>query len=304
MKISLKQVKEYNKLLLNKTINDKKAAEIASRINSSGGNARLYALELFLSPEFLKVSREAAMEFHLYYNHHARLQLVSSLLPEAKKIVDLGGANGSIYEMGYPYKFEEIIVVDLPPDERDPMYKDIDLKPTKTPNGNIRVHFGDMSDLSFIADNSIDLVWSGESIEHIIEEAGKQMVHEAYRVLKPGGSFCLDTPNRLITEIHTAWSGGGFIHPEHKLEYYPAQLQKMLISSGFKIVEKRGVREMPRTAATGQFDYTDYVTGNALPQQVESAYMQYYHCQKPHIKKRKRDIARHIAGRAKRHIIG
>lgn len=280
-KITPKQVQEYNKLLLGRALNPSKAAEIAKRVNMGGGNPRLYAVELFLSPEFLKVSRDAAMEFHLYYGHHARLQLVSSLLPEASRIVDLGGANGSIYEMGYPYKFDEIIVVDLPPDKRDPMYKDLDLKPKKTPNGKISVHFGDMTDLSFLPDNSIDLVWSGESIEHVDQKAGEKMVREAYRVLRPGGSFCLDTPNRLITEIHTAWSGGGFIHPEHKLEYYPEQLRKILRRSGFKIIDQRGVREMPRTHKTKRFDYTDYVMGSSLSQDVESSYMQYYHCVKP-----------------------
>ncbi|QQS20175.1 methyltransferase domain-containing protein [Candidatus Saccharibacteria bacterium] len=276
-KISPKQVKELNKLLLGKSISITKAGSIAKRINSSGGNARLYAVELFLSPEFLKISRNAAMEFHLYYAHHARLQLVSSLLPPAKRIVDLGGANGSVYEMGYPHDFEEIIVVDLPPDSRDPMYKELKLKPKKTPQGKIRVHFGDMSDLSFLDDNSVDLVWAGESIEHIDEEAGELMIREAYRVLKPGGSFSLDTPNRLITQIHTS----GFIHPEHKLEYYPKQIKSVLRKCGFKIVEQRGVRDMPRTHATKVFHYQDYVLGNPLPSSIESAYMQYYRCVKP-----------------------
>lgn len=276
-KITPKQVKDLHKILLGKVPDDTKASSIAHRINAAGGNARLYALEIFLSPDFLKLSRNAAMEFHLYYAHHARLQLVSSLLPPAKKIVDLGGANGSIYEMGYPHNFDEIIVVDLPPDSRDPMYKDLPLKPKRTKQGQIRVHFGDMSDLSFLNDNSVDLVWSGESIEHIDVQAGERMVREAYRVLKPGGSFCLDTPNRLITQIHTS----GFIHPEHKLEYYPKQIKSLLRRCGFKIVEQRGVRDMPQTHATKVFDYTDYILGNPLPESVESAYMQYYRCVKP-----------------------
>lgn len=304
-KLTPKQVQEYNRLLLGKSVGQQKATEIAKRVNTSGGNARLYAVELFLSPEFLKVSRDAAMEFHLYYGHHARLQLVSSLLPEAKRIVDLGGANGSIYEMGYPHKFDEIIVVDLPPNRRDPMYKDLKLKAKRTPNGKISVHFGDMTDLSFLPDNSVDLVWSGESIEHIDLQAGEKMVKEAYRVLRPGGSFCLDTPNRLITEIHTAWSGGGFIHPEHKLEYYPKQLQKVLRSAGFKIVDMRGVRDMPRTYSTKQFDYTDYISGSHLTRDLESSYMQYYHCMKPVPLRQKPRVRRaaakikHLASRKK-----
>lgn len=277
VKVTPKQIQECNKLLLNKDLSVNKATEIAERINAQKGSTQQYLVELFLSHEFLNLSLQNAMAFHLFYAHHARLQLVSSLLPKAKRIVDLGGANGSIYEMGYPHQFDEIIVVDLPPDDRDPMYKDLDLKPKKTPNGKISVHFGDMTDLSFLPDDSIDLVWSGESIEHVDEAAGKRMVNEAFRVLRPGGSFCLDTPNRLITQIHTS----GFIHPEHKLEYYPKQLQQMLKRSGFKIVDKRGIREMPSTHRTKEFDYQDYIVGNPLPKDVDSAYMQYYHCTKP-----------------------
>lgn len=276
-KVAYKDIQSCNELLLGRVVSDSKAKEIANKINAQDSNTQQYLVELFLSKDFLNHSLKNAMAFHLLYAHYARLQLVSTLLPQADKIVDLGGANGSIYEMGYPYKFDEIVVVDLPPADRDPMYKDLKMRAKKTPNGKISVHFGDMSDLSFLPDNCVDLVWSGESIEHIDEAAGRRMVKEAFRVLRPGGSFCLDTPNRLITKIHTS----GFIHPEHKLEYYPNQLQRLLRSSGFKIVDKRGIREMPRTYSTKQFDYTDYITGSPISKDVNSSYMQYYHCIKP-----------------------
>lgn len=276
-RIDPKQIQSLNESLINKKISPKRAESIAKSIVARGGNLQQYIAELFLSQDYLKISVENSMLFHLFYAHHARLLLVSSLLPKADKILDLGGANGSIYEMGYPHKFKEITVVDLPPEERDAMYKDLELKPTETPNGKIRVHFGDMSDLSFVPSNSIDLVWSGESIEHIDEDAGKRMVQEAYRVLKPGGSFCLDTPNRLVTQIHTS----GFIHPEHKLEYYPKQLRTLLKRAGFKIADQRGIRDMPRTYKTKEFHYPDYVLGSPITNSVNSAYMQYYRCVKP-----------------------
>ena len=276
-RLTAAKVRDFIMLLIGNIISTECGGSLAKKLNARGANTQQYLVELFLSHDFLNLSLKNAMAFHLLYAHHARLQLVSSLLPAASKIVDLGGANGSIYEMGYPHKFDEIIVVDLPPDDRDPMYKDLDLKPKVTPSGKISVHFGDMTDLSFLPDNSIDLVWSGESIEHVDEDAGRRMVKEAFRVLRPGGSFCLDTPNRLITQIHTS----GFIHPEHKLEYYPKQLQHMLKQAGFKIVDQRGIREMPVTHKTQEFNYQDYIVGNPLPKDVDSAYMQYYHCMKP-----------------------
>ncbi len=279
-KISKDEIKTLNKLILGQNITDKSAKEIIDRIDSGSISDRHYLLELILSADFIRQSVQNAADFHLYFAHFARLKLVSSLLPEAKIILDLGGANGSIYDMGYPYKFDQIIVVDLPPDDRTDMYKDLELKQKVTPNGPIDIHFGDMSDLSFVNDNSVDLVWSGESIEHISEADGDKMVREAYRVLKPGGYLCLDTPNRLITEIHTKDVEADFIHPEHKLEYYPKQIQKKLKKAGFKIVESRGVREMKKTYETKNIDYTDFILGNPLPYEIESAYMQYYKCQK------------------------
>lgn len=277
MDVTKANIQEGNKILIGKPLSEKKLAQELKKVRARNGDFRQYMVQLFLSDEFLKVSLENAIDFHLFYAHYARLLLVATLLPKAETILDLGGANGSIYEMGYPHAFHEITIVDLPLERRDPMYKALTPKPQKTVSGKISVHFGDMSDLSFASDNSIDLVWSGESIEHIEPESAEHMLSEVYRVLKPGGSFCLDTPNRLVTEIHTK----GFIHPEHKIEYYPKQLQGILKKHGFKIIDQKGIREMPRTYETKQFNYQDYILGAPISSNVNASYMQYYHCIKP-----------------------
>lgn len=234
--------------------------------------------QLYLSPEFIQKTADKAIDFHLYFIHQARIKMVMTLLPASKVIVDLGGANGSIVDMGYPYAFEKITVIDLPPEDRCEMYKGIQMKPRETANGPIYVSYGSMTDLSIFPDNSVDLVWSGESIEHITEEDSKKVFAEAKRILRKKGHFCLDTPNRLLTEIHTAWRGGDYIHPEHKKEYYPDHLRRNLIDAGFKIAEERGVCEMPNTWKTRNFDYRDFVLGNPLPYNVDSAYIQFYKC--------------------------
>lgn len=221
--MTVDEIQLLNKLVVGKKLPNKEAKKVLERLQHGDLTDKQYAMEVFLSPEALRYSLDHAQDFHLYYSHYARLRVVSSLLPQADVILDLGGANGSIYRMGYPYKFKKITVVDLPPADRNEMYKHLEMKPQKTPNGLIGVHFGDMSDLHFAKDNSVDLVWSGESIEHVSEEAGERTIQEAMRVLKPGGYFCLDTPNRAITKIHTAWRGGDFVNPDHKIEYYPGQ---------------------------------------------------------------------------------
>lgn len=241
---------------------------------------RQLLFQILFSAEFFKKMTENALEIHLNYIHWARIRLVSTVLPEAKNIVDLGGANGSIFDMGYPYKFDKLTIVDLPPEDRCLMYKNIEIKSNITPLGPVYVLFTNMTDLSAIDDNSVDFVWSGESIEHITEDDSKTVYTEVKRILKPGGFFCLDTPNRLLTEIHTEWNGGGYIHPEHKIEYYPKDLKKNLIDFGFSIVQELGVCEMTNTCKTRKFDYKDFVTGNALSSNLESSYIQFYKCKK------------------------
>ncbi len=272
---------EQVKFLLKEFVgNTKELTRDLDRLTKKEITSFQYLVELTTSPDFLKRLGNKSLESHLYLIHSARIKLVSSLLPQADRILDLGGANGSIYQMGYPYTFKEITVVDLPPEKRTEMYKHLVMKPKITPNGIIKTHFGDMCDLSFLEDNSIDMVWSGESIEHITKKEAKKMLSEVRRVLKPDGFFCLDTPNRLVTSIHLQGSGKNFIHPEHKIEYEPAELVKMLKRAGFRIIESRGICEMDKTIAKNSIDYKDFVFGNPLPEKLETAYMQYYCCTK------------------------
>ena len=52
-----------------------------------------------------------------------------------------------------------------------------------------------MVDLGRYGDGAFDMVYSGQTIEHVTEADGDTVVREAFRVLAPGGWFCLDTPN-------------------------------------------------------------------------------------------------------------
>ncbi len=231
----------------------------------------------FNRPEYVRWARAHTIDIHLVMIHNARIKLVATYLPEAKVIVDLGGAAGSIYGMGYPYKFDRLIVVDLPPDDRHDMYRDLKMADVQTPNGPISTLLTSMDDLRAIPSGSVDLVWSGQSMEHITEEQGRRVCAEVLRILRPGGQFCMDTPNGLMTEIHLAGSAP-FIHPEHKIEYRPAHLQGLIRESGFTIVEALGVCEMIKTKRRGWIDYDDFYTSSGVNTNVDDSYIQYYRC--------------------------
>lgn len=224
--------------------------------------------------------RRQAMDEHLNLIHLARVSMVSTLLPKGDVILDLGGANCPLYKMGYPHKFKKLYLIDLPPEARCDMYKEIVVDPDCA-GGEVVIKYGDMTELDAFADNSVDFVWSGQSIEHVPLDAGRKMCAAVYRVLKPGGAFCLDTPNRHITMIHTRDVGGGFIHPEHCIEYEPPQLHRLLEEVGFVVQKALGICEMPSTAQSDNFDYTDFLYGEQITDKIKQGYIQYFHCVKP-----------------------
>jgi len=148
--------------------------------------------------------------------HFSRSLFVRSL-PPARRILDLGGTalgsdKGAMVLMGYPYAFDELVVVDLPPDDRNELYKEsVARTVTQTELGPVHYHYHSMSDLARYEDGSFDLVYSGQSIEHVpVDEADRVLV-EAARILRPGGYLALDTPNARVCRVQQP----GFIDPDH-----------------------------------------------------------------------------------------
>lgn len=224
--------------------------------------------------------RRKALEDHLNHIHQARVKMVSQLLPKGQTILDLGGANCPVYKMGYPHQFMKLYLIDLPPENRHEMYKEVVIDPN-CDGGEVVIKYGDMTELHDFAEESVDFVWSGQSIEHVTPEAGERMCKAVFRVLKKGGAFCLDTPNRMVTEIHIRGAGVEFIHPEHCIEYRPNELKDLLTRSGFEVKKSLGICEMKNTVATGEFCYEDFVLGEAITADVNRGYIQFFHCIKP-----------------------
>ncbi|MCU4185574.1 methyltransferase domain-containing protein [Acidiferrimicrobium sp. IK] len=206
--------------------------------------------------------------------HAGRCQFIRSL-PPARRIVDLGGTHlaredGAMVALGYPYAFDELTIVDLPSNERHEIYRSTDGRHTvETPLGPVRYRYHSMTDLSGFAADSIDLVYSGQSIEHVSPDDGASVLAQVHRILRPGGHLAIDTPNGRVTRMQQA----EFVDPDHKVEYTWPELEKKLISAGFEIESAAGLGWAGPPAQEGRFDPDQVAKHAGMHGAVEDCYI-------------------------------
>ena len=214
--------------------------------------------------------------------HYGRGVFIRSL-PRARRILDIGGAaigdpSGALVLMGYPYPFDELIVVDLPSEDRHELYRD-ESRPTsvQTPRGLVTYRYHSMTDLSSYPSASFDLVYSGQSIEHITRRQANSVLKQARRVLKPGGYLALDTPNAKLTRLQQ----DTYIDPDHKYEYTHEELAAMLRGNGFVIEQAVGINYGGESVARGVFDPVELATKRGVFHEIADCYLLGYVCRRP-----------------------
>jgi SAM-dependent methyltransferase len=205
--------------------------------------------------------------------HLSRIELILGL-PPAKRIVDLGGSAtysdlGALVLLGYPYDFDLLTIVDLPPEDRHDLYRSEAWQRVETAQGPVEYVFRSMTDLSFLDDDSIDLVFSGQSIEHVSRGDAAVVVEEVARVLRPGGHFVLDTPNGPVCRLQSP----DFIDPDHEHEYALAELDDLLAGAGLTVVERKGLNLGHRSVAAGRFDAAEFAAHPGVYADAESCYL-------------------------------
>lgn len=209
----------------------------------------------------LETSRErvnrAAEDQAMVQFHYSRVEWMKSL-PPARRILDLGGTamddrRGALLVMGYPHHFDELTIIELPPEDRHDLYKRDEHDDLDTPQGPVHYLYRSMCELDDIPDGSYDLVVSGQTFEHITQEEGRKLLKDVLRIVTPDGAFAIDTPNRALTAIACREAGADWINPDHEYEYTDVELRDLLEDAGWEIDRSVGIGHMPKTAATGEW---------------------------------------------------
>jgi predicted SAM-dependent methyltransferase len=131
-----------------------------------------------------------------------------------------------------------------------------------------------MTDLSAYASHSFDLVYCGESIEHVTREDAWQVFDQVHRVLRPGGTFALDTPNAAVTRLHQT----AFIDPDHDYEYTAPEMEFMLRRCGFRIQHALGLNYAGSCLEASSFSVEEVATRRGVFSEPASCYLLAYIC--------------------------
>ncbi|MCC9595497.1 MULTISPECIES: methyltransferase domain-containing protein [unclassified Rubrivivax] len=107
-------------------------------------------------------------------------------------------------------------------------------KPDGLPR-NVQWIAASVSNMTGVATESADVLFSGQNIEHLFPQDVVGFLSEANRVLKTGGTLCIDSPNRAITQ-HLSYS-----QPEHVLEFTVDEARELVTAAGFTVTGVHGI---------------------------------------------------------------
>jgi SAM-dependent methyltransferase len=230
---------------------------------------------VFVSREYLKEYQRPRPFLRL---HFARQEWVKNL-PKATRVLDIGGSSpslpeGALIELGYSHRPQEIVIFDKPPAEQfwgNPLYDQTHSREFAW--GKVQYIHGYAEDLMLndqLRNEKFDMIFMGQVVEHI-QIAGLPVVFNWIKAhLQPGGVFCFDTPNRIVTKVQMG--DDLYIDPDHKKEYTPAEIVTLMQENGFEVIQQKAILQMPNVQKNNSFGLEDYYDGQLLSDNPDEGY--------------------------------
>src|SRR5208282_2009763 len=102
-----------------------------------------------------------------------------------------------------------------------------------TPPKNFELRVSDGSSID-VPDNTVDVAYSNQLMEHLHPDDALRHVQEVYRVLKPGGMYVCVTPNRLGGPYDISRQFDTVATGLHLKEYSVTEASRLFHSVGFR----------------------------------------------------------------------
>ncbi|MBF0555989.1 MAG: class I SAM-dependent methyltransferase [Nitrospirae bacterium] len=165
-----------------------------------------------------------------------RKTVVLNMIGSGKTVLDAGCYDGSY-------------LIDIKKQNNDVYGIDASINAVEKARGmGLKVKQGSLEERWDYEDNTFDVVYSGEVIEHIIDT--DFYINEIFRVLKAGGYFVVTTPNlaclskRFLLLIgRNPYQEASFSFPAgavgHMREYTFDLLRDYMLTKGFSVIESK-----------------------------------------------------------------
>lgn len=175
-----------------------------------------------------------ATEEHFEFAGRKDAELVGRYLGDGSAVLNIGGGVGRVDRYLAPM-VRELWAVDV----SGKMIRRARQRLAEFPN----VHFREIGNREFLAafeEGHFDLVFSFLVLQHLEKEDAFLYLREAFRVLKPGGSFVTQFPNFLSAAYAQAFVEGAEIarrSPGRVRAWTEAEVRHTLGLAGFEIAE-------------------------------------------------------------------
>jgi SAM-dependent methyltransferase len=250
------------------------------KIETQSFNLKEMIDSIYSSPEFI-------MHYKIPFPtmvHKGRVEWIKSL-EKFDTIFDIGGSSpnieeGAMIELSYPHRAKSITIFDLPEEEqywgkpKFPQDRDYNFE-----WGTLKYEHGRVETIDSYAnlvDIKYDMVFMGQTIEHIYPDKLPIVLRWISGHLKTNGKFIFDTPNRIITKVQTPEK---WIDEDHKHEYTPSEMESLLNRCGLKVTKKTGIVDMPDTLSSGCFNPLEVYDTELINNSPDSSYLFAFECE-------------------------